>query len=187
MSASKTTAIIDKLLCDFSPERSNIIPILQAVQGRMGYLPREAIERISDYTKIPEAEILGVASFYAQFRFKPVGKHIFTVCRGTACHVRGSARILRELEKEIGVKSGETTDDMLFSLETVACLGSCALAPVMVIDKTVYGSLTTTKAKALANSFRKKGKKPKPPQKTKPKKIILNLPGRVRGTDYGTD
>jgi len=88
---------------------------------------------ISQYLKIPESEVWGTASFYAQFRFSPVGKNMIVVCRGTACHVRGSAGILRELERELGIKPGETTEDLMFSLERVACFGSCALAPVVVI------------------------------------------------------
>ena len=159
MNLSKESSAVDKVLTCLSADKSNIIPILQAVQNELGYLPKHAIERISSFTKISESEIYGVSTFYAQFRFTPIGKHLITVCRGTACHVRGSARILNELEKNIGIESGSTSEDLLFTLETVACLGSCALAPVMVIDGRVYGGLTTTKANALVDEFRKQEKK----------------------------
>jgi len=94
---------------------------------------------------LPESTVYGVSTFYAQFKFTPTGKKRVKVCRGTACHVRGGARILREVEKRLGIKPGETTADMEYSLETIACFGSCALAPVMVVDKDVYGRMTTTK------------------------------------------
>jgi len=100
---------------------------------------------IARFLRLPESTAYGVATFYAQFKLTPTGKRIVKVCRGTACHVRGGARILREVEKRLGVKPGETTDNFEYSLETIACFGSCALAPVIVIDKNVYGRMTTTK------------------------------------------
>jgi NADH-quinone oxidoreductase subunit E len=160
MNASNTTVEVDRLLNGFSPEKSNIIPILQAVQGRLGYLPEDAIKRISEYTKTPEAEIMGVASFYTQFRFTPVGKHMVTVCRGTACHVLGSKKLVDELEDLLGIHPGGTTSDMNFSLQTVACFGSCALAPLVVVDGKVYGRVTSQKAKELLDSIRNGGRGP---------------------------
>jgi len=112
------------------------------VQGELGYLPEEAVSEIAHFLGVSESEVYGVASFYAQFRFEQQGKHGVKVCRGTSCHVRGGERILREVEKHLGIRPGETTDDFEYSLETVACFGSCALSPVMVIDKTVYGRMT---------------------------------------------
>jgi len=137
------------------PKRENLIPALQVVQEKLGWLPREAMLGISRYLKIPESEVWGTASFYAQFRFSPVGKNMIVVCRGTACHVRGSAGILRELERELEIKPGETTEDLMFSLERVACLGSCALAPVMVVNGKVYGNMNTVKVKHLIEELRK--------------------------------
>lgn len=160
---------VQEIIQKHEPSRSSLIPILQDVQNQMGYLPPEAIMQISRYLKMSEAEIYGVATFYAQFRFKPIGKHVFTVCRGTACHVRGSQRLLTEIEKELNIQAGDTTPDNMFTLETVACLGSCALAPVMVIDNKVQGGLTTSKLKSLIKQLRKSGKGTSVKKATKPK------------------
>ena len=179
MSVSREIAKVDKLLGAFSPERSNIIPMLQAVQGKLGYLPKAAIERISAFTRVPEAEIYGVASFYTQFRFTPVGKHKFTVCRGTACHVLGSKRLVDELQDAMGIEPGGTTEDMMFSLETVACFGSCALAPLVVVDGKVYGRMTPQRTRELVDNLRsgkeekttkEKAKKAEPKKKSEAKK-----------------
>ncbi len=160
MSALKTVQKTDKLLSDFSSHRSNLIPILQSVQEKLGYLPRESIERISEYTKVAEAKIYGIATFYAQFRFTPVGKNRITVCQGTACHVRGGAQILREMETGIGIKSGETSNDLQFTLETVGCVGSCALAPVVVVNDKVNGAVTPTKAREIMGELSGEKKAP---------------------------
>lgn len=136
---------LDKILSQYEGESSNLISILQAAQGRFGYLPKEVMQGVAKFLRLPESTVYGVSTFYAQFKLTPSGKIIVKVCRGTACHVRGGVRILREVEKRLGIKPGETTDDFEYSLETVACFGSCALSPVMVIDKTVYGRMTTAK------------------------------------------
>jgi len=117
------------------------------VQEELGYLPEEAVSEIAFFLGVPESEVYGVASFYAQFRFVRQGEHTIKVCQGTACHVRGGRRILEAVEREISIQPGETTEDYKFSLERVACFGSCALAPVLVVDKTVYGRMTTAKAR----------------------------------------
>ena len=140
------TEQLDEILSQYSGESGELIPILQEAQERFGYLPEEAMQRISKFLRLPESTVYGVSTFYAQFKLTPTGKRLIKVCRGTACHVRGGARILREVEKKLGIKPGETTSDMEYSLETIACFGSCALAPVIVIDKNVYGRMTTTKA-----------------------------------------
>ena len=140
------TEQLDEILSQYSGESGELIPILQEAQERFGYLPEEAMQRISKFLRLPESTVYGVSTFYAQFKLTPTGKRLIKVCRGTACHVRGGARILREVEKQLGIKPGETTSDMEYSLETIACFGSCALAPVIVIDKNVYGRMTTTKA-----------------------------------------
>jgi len=138
---------LDELLSRYSGERGNLIPILQEAQERFGYLPGEVMQEIAKFLSLPESTVYGVGTFYAQFKFVPTGKRIVKVCRGTACHVRGGARLLHEVEKRLGVKPGETTDDLEYTLETIACFGSCALAPVIVIDKNVYGRMTTTKVR----------------------------------------
>ena len=140
------TEQLDEILSQYSGESGELIPILQEAQERFGYLPEEAMQRIAKFLRLPESTVYGVSTFYAQFKLTPTGKRLIKVCRGTACHVRGGARILREVEKKLGIKPGETTSDMEYSLETIACFGSCALAPVIVIDKNVYGRMTTTKA-----------------------------------------
>ena len=136
---------LSAILSQYSGEKSDLIPILQEAQQRFGYLPGEVMQEIAKFLRLPESIVYGVATFYAQFKFTPTGRRTVKVCRGTACHVRGGARILREVEKRLGIKSGETTDDLEYSLETIACFGSCALAPVTVIDRNVYGRMTTTR------------------------------------------
>jgi NADH-quinone oxidoreductase subunit E len=137
----------------FDPRPESLIPALQYVQQNAGYLPRDAMSALAEHLRVSQAKVFGVASFYSQFHMKPRGRHQITVCRGTACHVRGSARLLSDLEKMLGIQPGETTTDMLFSLETVACLGSCALAPVVVKDK-VYGRQTSASVKNLVETIR---------------------------------
>ncbi len=137
------------LLNRFEGKPENLIPMLQAGQNLLGYLPRSALLEIAAATGLPPAKVFGVATFYAQFRLQPVGKHIIRVCRGTACHVRGSQHIIKELQNRLQVAPGETTRDRRFTLETVACFGSCALAPVMVVNDAVHGRMTPTRAKAV--------------------------------------
>jgi len=143
------------VLVGFQGEEGSLIPILQKVQEKYGYLPSEAISEVAKFTRMSESEIFGVASFYAQFYFAKRGKHSIKVCLGTACHVRGGQQILDEMERELKPDSGGTTEDHKFSLERVACFGSCALAPVMVIDKNVYGRMTVAKAKDILVEYQK--------------------------------
>jgi NADH-quinone oxidoreductase subunit E len=145
---------VDKVLDAYTQEKANLIPILQQVQQILGYLPEEALKRIAKYVGDPECNVFGVATFYAQFHLLPRGRNIVRVCRGTGCYVKGAPRIIEELEKLLGIKEGETTPDKEYTLETVACFGSCALAPVMVVNDKVYGRLTAEKAKEIL-----KGKK----------------------------
>ncbi len=135
-------------------EKGALIPILQGVQEELGYLPEEAVPEIATFLGISESEIYGVATFYAQFRFTPRGKHTVNVCLGTACHVRGGERILEAVERELSIKPGGVTENLQFGLERVACFGSCALAPVMVVGKNVYGRMTTSKAKEIIGKYR---------------------------------
>ncbi len=132
----------------------NLIPLLQGVQRMLGFLPEWALQQVSDHVRVPSAKVFGVATFYSQFRLQPIGEHIIRVCRGTACHVRGSNRILKEIQSQLGVFPGETTKDRIFTLETVACFGSCALAPVMVVDDRVHGRMNPSKARAILDSHR---------------------------------
>lgn len=125
-----------------SKDRSNLIAILQDVQIEFGYLSRESITEIAYHFKMPLSRVYGVATFYNMFRLSPLGKHIVKVCRGTACHVKNSINLLQTLEDELKINAGETTTDNLFTLETVACMGACSIAPVMNIDDDYYGRLT---------------------------------------------
>lgn len=135
-------------------ERGALIPVLQKVQDEFGYLPREVIPEIARILCLSESEIYGVATFYAQFRFERQGEHTVKCCQGTACYVQGGRRILDAIRKELDLPEGKTTtDDYKFSLERVACFGSCALAPVMVIDKTVYGRMTPARAREILSQF----------------------------------
>ena len=126
-------------------EKGALIPILQKVQEKFGYLPAEAISEIARSSRMSESEVFGVASFYAQFYFTRRGQHTVKVCLGTACHVRGGERIMAEVKRELGIEPGSTTEDYKFSLERVACFGCCALAPVMTVDKTVHTKMTRSK------------------------------------------
>ena len=146
---------LSDILAEYRAEQGSLIPILQKVQEHYGYLPEEAISEVAKFTHLTESEIFGVASFYAQFYFTKRGKHSIKVCLGTACHVRGGQQILDEISRELDVESGGTTKDNQFSIERVACFGSCALAPVMVVDKNVYGRMTVAKAKDILNLYRK--------------------------------
>lgn len=148
------------LLSRFEGKPESLIPMLQAGQNLLGYLPRPVLLDIAAATGLPPAKVFGVATFYAQFRLQPVGKHIIRVCRGTACHVRGSQRICKELQDRLHVAPGETTSDRRFTLETVACFGSCALAPVMVVDDAVHGRMKPAKAKEVIDGVAPEKKSP---------------------------
>ena len=133
---------ITKILSRHTGQKDELIPILQEVQEEFGFLSSDAMKRVAKFLHITENTAFGVATFYAQFRFHPRGKNRITVCRGTACHVRGSPRIVTEVEKLLSIKPGEITSDMEWEMETIACFGSCALAPVMVVNGNVYGRMT---------------------------------------------
>lgn len=154
---------LNQILSSFSGSEHEIIPILQRVQGEYGYLPEPILFKIAEFTGVPESQVYSVATFYAQFRFKPRGKKHIMVCRGTACHVRGAPRILEEVQKRLGIKEGETSPDLEYSLETVACIGQCGLAPNMVVNEITYGRLTKKKIYELFY----KGKKEEVPSNEK--------------------
>jgi len=136
---------LNEILAHYSGKRDELIPILQEAQEQFRYLPLEVMLEIARFLRIAESAVFGVSTFYAQFKFVPTGRQTVKICRGTACHVRGAPRILDEVEKQLGIKPGETTDDLEYSLETIACFGSCALAPVMVVDNNVHGRMTPRK------------------------------------------
>jgi NADH-quinone oxidoreductase subunit E len=148
-SKESLASILDRLLALYAGEKAEMIPILQHVQQVLGYLPEEAMRRIARFLRVPESTVFGVATFYAQFKFVPVGRNVIKVCRGTGCYVKGAPRLLDEIEKLLGIKDGETTLDLEYTLETVACFGSCALAPVVVVNGKVYGSVTPEKVKSI--------------------------------------
>jgi len=137
------------ILSSFEGRRHELIPILQQVQREFGYLREDAMREIARYVGVPESRVYAVATFYAQFRFTPIGRNHVMVCRGTACHVRGAPRILQEIEKQLGIKEGETTADLEYSLETVACIGACGLSPCITINKQVEAKTTPKKVAGL--------------------------------------
>jgi NADH-quinone oxidoreductase subunit E len=134
-----------QIMSEFQRKRSELIPILQKVQSEIGYLSEDAMRSIAAYTREPESRVYAVATFYAQFRFTPAGKNKVSVCKGTACHVRGAARILDEVEKRLDIRDGETSSDMEYSLETVACIGACGVSPCIMINDKVEARLTPKK------------------------------------------
>lgn len=142
---------LETIFANFQGKQEEIIPILQKVQETYSYLPEYSMSEIARFVHVPESQVYGVATFYAQFRFTPRGKKHCMVCRGTACHVNGAARILEEAETVLGIKEGETTEDLEYSLETVACIGACSLAPAMMINDTVEAKLEPKKVRKLFN------------------------------------
>ena len=142
---------LNEILSSYQGSEDELIPILQRVQQVLGYLPEAAMKRVAKFLHLPESTVFGVGTFYAQFKLVPTGRNTIRVCRGTACHVRGSAKILGEVEKQLGIRAGETTPDLEYSLETIACFGSCALAPVVVTNDKVHGRVTAPKAKEMLN------------------------------------
>ena len=151
-------SLLSGVLGKYAGVPGSLITILQKTQDVYGYLPQEAIEHIADATSIPLAKVIGVATFYTQFRFEPVGKYLVMLCQGTACHVNGSLRIEQALLEELGIGDLETTADGLFSLKNVACLGCCSLSPVMMINGEAYGSLTPDKVKKIIRELREASK-----------------------------
>ena len=136
---------LNDIFARYHGEKQELIPIIQDTQEQFRYLPAAAMKEIARFLRMPESTVYGVSTFYAQFKLTPLGKKIIRICRGTACHVRGAAKVLSELEKQLGIKAGETTDDLEYTLETVACIGACALAPTMTIDNETYGKMSTKK------------------------------------------
>ena len=147
---------LNAIFSSFEGTQDELIPVLQQVQEKFGYLPDDAMLEIAQFIGVPECHVYAVATFYAHFRFTPIGRNHVLVCRGTACHVRGAPRILEQIEKQLGIKEGETTEDMEYSLETVACIGACGLSPCIMVNKKVEAKMTPRK---IAEFFSKVGQK----------------------------
>ena len=148
---------LDSVLAGYpAGRRDMLIPLLQEVQEKQGYLSREAICRIGEHLRLPTSKIYGVATFYNQFRFQAQGEFHIQVCRGTACHVKGSAAVLEAIEQSLQIKAGETTRDGRFSLEVVACIGACGLSPVISINGEFYAGLTPKKVRKVIQSYQEK-------------------------------
>ncbi len=144
---------LEPMLHEYADIPGSLITVLQKAQEIYGYLPYDVICRIAEVTNNTPAHVLGVATFYTQFRMKPVGKYLILICKGTACHVNGSDAIADAVTEKLGINDGDTTDDSLFSLSFVACLGCCSLSPVMMINEDTYGSLTPEKACAILDGI----------------------------------
>jgi NADH:ubiquinone oxidoreductase subunit E len=155
MSASDT-ATVDRIIERHGDNRGTLIAILTDIQKECSYLPREALELVAKRLDIPFSRVFSVSTFYKAFSLEPRGKHIVQVCMGTACHVRGSQRILEEFERILSVKAGMTTDDRLFTLETVNCVGACALGPIAVVNGRYHGNLNLVKVPKLIDDYAKK-------------------------------
>jgi NADH-quinone oxidoreductase subunit E len=153
MSSERVKSILEK-----HPDatRDTLIPILQEVQEALGYLSRDAVVEIGKHLRLPAGKIYGVATFYNQFRFEPMGKYHIQVCRGTACHVKGSAAVLDSIEKDLGIKAGETARDGIFSIEVVACIGACGLAPVISINGEFHAKVEPGHVKDILDIYRNK-------------------------------
>jgi NADH-quinone oxidoreductase subunit E len=146
---------IDDILKRYNDaERNSLIPVLQEIQEAHGYLSREAVIRVGEHLNLPASKIYGVATFYNQFRFHPVGKYHIQVCRGTACHVKGSGALLNALQRELKIEPGETTRDGDFSLEVVACIGACGLAPVICVNGEFHAKVAMDDVSEILNSYR---------------------------------
>ena len=149
-------SLLNDVLDKYASVKGSLITILQKTQEIYGYIPTDAIYYIAEKTGLTPAKILGVATFYSQFRFQAVGKYLIMICKGTACYVNGAERIIEAVQEELGIGDNQTTEDGLFSLSLVSCLGCCSLAPVMMINEDTYGSLTPDKVKQILRDIRAK-------------------------------
>jgi NADH-quinone oxidoreductase subunit E len=145
---------IKSILARYDGDPGMLVPILQDVQAEYNYLPKEALVQVGEGLDVPLSQVYSVASFFKAFSLKPRGRHLINVCLGTACHVRGAVRVLDEIERRLGIKSGETTKNMKYTLETVNCVGACALGPIVVVDGNYSGQMTGSKVKPLLESYK---------------------------------
>ncbi|MGI6642451.1 MAG: NADH-quinone oxidoreductase subunit NuoE [Bacillota bacterium] len=146
---------IEKVIHEHSGDRGSLIQVLHYVQERLGYVPKDIQVKVADELGAPLSEVHGVITFYSLFREKPRGKYIISTCQGTACYVRGAPDVLLRLEKELGIRAGDSTDDGLFTLEVVRCLGACGLAPVLMVNQDTYGRVTADKVPGILETYRK--------------------------------
>lgn len=146
-------SVMEPILEKHASHEGALIMLLQDIQDAYGYLPEEALARLSRETKIPLSQIYGVVTFYSQFYLEPRGRNIARICLGTACHVRGAPKVLDRAEEALGIKAGETTEDMRYTLETVNCLGCCALGPVMLVNDEAHGKLPVAKVEAILKAY----------------------------------
>ena len=144
---------LDEILSKYKDQDGVLISVLQEVQAEFGWIPREAIKRIADALEVSLGQVFGVLTFYAQFYLTPRGRNTIRACRGTACYVRGGRSALRAIEQTLGIEEGETTSDFKFSLETVACLGVCAMGPVMVVNQTYFGKMAPRKVETILRQY----------------------------------
>lgn len=144
---------LNAVFASYKGEKNELIPILQDAQEEFGYLPLEVMQEVARFLRLPESKVFGVATFYARFHLQPRGKHIIRLCCGTACHVRGAMKISNKIKDALDVEVGQTTGDMAFTYEEVACIGACGLAPVMTIDEKTYGKLNPDKLKDILGTY----------------------------------
>ncbi len=168
MNASSSAGPFDQKLSTYSGEPGALIPLLQGAQEQYGYVPEEAINRISSVTGVPAADIFGIVTFYAQFRLQPMGKYVIRVCEGTSCHVNGAKLIMQTTQDDLGIDTDETDEKGLFTLLSVACIGCCSLAPVIMVGDDTQGRLTPAKLRKILRSYKREAKqkadKPKTPE-----------------------
>ncbi len=145
---------VEQLLEEYKGEHGSLIPALQKVQAYYGYLPEDKMKKVAAFFQMPTSTVFGVATFYAQFHLKPRGQYIIRVCQGTACHVRGADKIVKRVSKEIGISPGETTEDLHFTLESVACIGSCGLAPVLMVNDNTHGRLSPDMIPSILDQYK---------------------------------
>ena len=151
--AKQVAGKVEKVLKNYQHDTSMLVSILQDVQAEYNYLPREALEEVSRGLEVPLSQVYSVATFFKALSLKPRGRHLINVCLGTACHVRGAVKVLDAIERDLTIKSGETTPDEKFTLETVNCVGACALGPVVIIDGEYYGQVKTEKTKNMLENY----------------------------------
>jgi NADH-quinone oxidoreductase subunit E len=146
---------VSDILSKYESDQSSIIAILQDIQEHFGYLPRDVLTQTAEDLNMPLSRVLSLATFFSAFSLKPKGRHPIHICMGTACHVRGAQPMLEAFERELGIKDGETSEDMEFSLDTVRCVGCCGLAPVVMVGEDVHGKITSAKVSSLLKKYKK--------------------------------
>ncbi len=144
---------VAQVLGKYQHDRGMLVSILQDIQAAFNYLPEEALEQVSRSFELPVSQVYSVATFFKAFSLQPRGRHLINVCLGTACHVRGAVKVLEKIERELGIKSGGTTQDLRFTLERVNCVGACALGPIVIIDQEYHGEMSTDKVEAMLEKY----------------------------------